>query len=296
MRNLNSLVHVSESLIARILDSSFPEERDTAAGKLRLMLSQIAKMPHSTQASPKQASITKYEGMIRDYNKRFREFEVKAAEQSQRIEQLEAENQKLSAEIVAEADARAELSVRIKKLDAENRRLEAALQANDKIELLDVDIRPDACSSQEGVSDLGTKYVQFDKLRVVVDNTFSSRRWKGVVALHLGISRKCLDAWEVVGVVPDVYVDRARAMTDNDRKPASRKPWSQDELECLEASLARELSDLQIAGLITQKYGRKRLESSVVRQRCRLQREGKWRPPTNHSPTQPAQPVHAMVP
>ena len=293
MRDLSSLANVCQSLLSLILSTNFPQERDNAVVRLRQMLGQIAKMPLSKQSSTTQASLVKFGDMIRDYNKRCQEYEAMKAQQSRRIEQLEADNQKLSANLVSEADTRADLLAHIEKLQAENRHLKAALQTNAKIEPHDGDAQPDACSTGDGVSDLGTKYVQFDKLRVEVANTFTSSRWRGVVALHLGISRKCLDAWEVVGVVPNEYVDRVRAMTDDDRKPASRKPWSQDELKCLEGSLAQELSDLQIAGLITQKCGRKRLESSVVRQRCRLRREGKWRPPTNHSPTQPA---HAIVP
>jgi hypothetical protein len=115
------------------------------------------------------------------------------------------------------------------------------------------------------------------------ERKFGRKHFKSAFAFHGGIPIKQLRAYKIAGVIPVSMVSVLRAMTDEQCKPASRKRWSEGELDQLEEFLNRGESTLSIARALSCRFGRPVYETSIMGKRRRLVRERSWTAPPRTS-------------
>jgi hypothetical protein len=121
-------------------------------------------------------------------------------------------------------------------------------------------------------------YVTFDSFGASAGRTYGRKLWKSAFAFEAGITVKEINAWETVGLAPADWLAKLDALTDYQRKPTARKPWTAEERARLRAVLDQGHSDLATAQILTEEFGRRLYESSVANQRRQLFRNNGWAP------------------
>jgi hypothetical protein len=119
-----------------------------------------------------------------------------------------------------------------------------------------------------------TGYLHYEDLAARAHAIFGRAHWRGALAYHLGISIKVMSAWKTVDLVPASFVAELERMTEVERQPASRQPWTPDEHQALKALINARQTNLEAARILSARFGRRLYESSIAGQRRRLGREG----------------------
>lgn len=127
-------------------------------------------------------------------------------------------------------------------------------------------------SSADAVTDTGQRLVAWTKFAEAAQKKFGrTTAWKAVFALEINTEMKTLNAWEVVGLVPEEYLTLLDSFTPAQCEPASRKRWSDDERARLGAMVADGLCDLEIAQRLRNEFGRRLTEGSITGARRRFE-------------------------
>lgn len=127
-------------------------------------------------------------------------------------------------------------------------------------------------------SDTGQRYGTYAAAAAVAARVFGTDRCKPAWAAALGMPLKVLNGWEAAGAFPTHLIDKLSRLSPEQVKPASRKPWTLADLECLKAVLATGASDFEAAQILSVELGRRLFEPSITRQRRRLFRTEGWKP------------------
>ncbi len=135
-------------------------------------------------------------------------------------------------------------------------------------------------------SDTGDAYMRFSVFRQRATAIYGRDRWKSAFATAAGISIKELNAWETVDTIPAALAVKLDALTEEQRRPASRKPWTGDDIKRLKQVLDAGKSDLEAAHILSVHLGRRLHETSIAGQRRRLFRDTGWLPRRKATKTQ----------
>jgi hypothetical protein len=163
------------------------------------------------------------------------------------VERLREENDTLRAEKRAQAERIAELEARVTELEAAQAEPAAAT-----------------------VSDTGEEYVPWIEFEAAAMKAFGREgSWKSVAAFEMDMDVKVLNAWQTVGVIPARYVAMVQALTDDQKAPASRKSWSDDDYARLQALVDEGKRNREIAKILSREFGRRLVETSITGARRR---------------------------
>jgi hypothetical protein len=119
-------------------------------------------------------------------------------------------------------------------------------------------------------SDTGEEYVSWAEFEAAAVQAFGRDSWKSVAAFELDMDVKTLHAWQTVGVIPARYVAMVKALNDDQKAPASRRKWTDDEYERLETLVAEGHRDREIAKILSLEFRRRLVETSITGARRRL--------------------------
>jgi predicted RNase H-like nuclease (RuvC/YqgF family) len=131
---------------------------------------------------------------------------------------------------------------------------------------------------KEVVSDDARAYVNFADFARRAGQSYARKLWKSAFAFEAAITIKEMNAWETVGLAPAVWLAKLDALTEEQRKPTARKPWTAKERARLQAILDQGHTDLATARILTGEFGRRIYESSITTQRRQLFRQEGWAP------------------
>ena len=163
-----------------------------------------------------------------------------------RVERLREENDTIRAQNRAQAERIAELEARIAELEA-------------------------AQAAPAAVSDTGEEYVLWAEFEAAAIKAFGREgSWKSVFAFEADMDVRTLTAWQTVGIIPARYVTLARTLTADQKAMSSRKKWTDDEYDRLEALVAEGHRDREIANILSRELGRRLIETSITGARRRL--------------------------
>jgi hypothetical protein len=155
---------------------------------------------------------------------------------------------RLTAENQTQAERIAELEARIVELEAAQKAKPAAAT----------------------VSDTGEEYVPWIEFEAAAMKAFGREgSWKSVAAFEMDMDVKVLNAWQTVGVIPARYVAMVQALTDDQKAPASRKSWSDDDYARLQALVDKGKRNREIAKILSREFGRRLIETSITGARRR---------------------------
>jgi hypothetical protein len=156
---------------------------------------------------------------------------------------------RLTAEKQTQAERIAELEARIVELEAAQKAEPAAAT----------------------VSDTGEEYVPWVEFEAAAIKAFGREgSWKSVAAFEMDMDVKVLNAWQTVGVIPAKSLDVVKGLTEDQKAPASRKKWTDDEYARLKALGAEMHRDREIAKILSREFGRRLVETSITGARRRL--------------------------
>ena len=133
-------------------------------------------------------------------------------------------------------------------------------------------------------SDTGRTYAPFGLFAEHARLRFGRKTWKSAFAFDVGITVKEINAWKTVDLVPAEWAATLDRLSHEERKAASRQPWTDDERARLRELLEHGFSDLAAAQLLTGELGRRLLEPTITGQRRRLSKEGGWVARTRQAP------------
>ncbi|MHB2208022.1 hypothetical protein [Methylobacterium sp. CM6257] len=122
-------------------------------------------------------------------------------------------------------------------------------------------------------SDNGREYVSFEKFAEIAASRTGRKAWKAPVALALGLPIRELNAWSTVRLIPVDYMEQIESLDDTAFAPASRKAWTEKQIDEFQVVLEATDDDFQAALELTRVWRQPVYETSVTRQRRRLQRE-----------------------
>lgn len=123
-------------------------------------------------------------------------------------------------------------------------------------------------------SDVGVEYVKFDDVARVAEARCGRKTWMSAIAFALHMPMAELNAWRKVGIFPAHLALKINTLDGSKCAYSSRKRWTNQEFERLEALLLQEVSDLEIAVFLTAEFGRNIYEASVARRRRILSKRG----------------------
>ena len=126
-------------------------------------------------------------------------------------------------------------------------------------------------------SDDGALYVSYERLVSKAEQISGHNCSKSSIAFALDIGLSTLSAWQKVGIVPMGFVNKLGELSEDRFGPASRAPWSEDEVNKLKEFVSERTSDLDAARTLSKQFGRRRFELSVARKRRQLAEQG-WKP------------------
>lgn len=217
---------------------------------------------YNMKASPQDAlleeEIKRLKEMVQDLNQ--------SVEQSMRSQKILLENHEQDKAIYLERISR--LTRDCDDWQQESERLQAINEfLMDRNDLLE----------SSSLSDTEKLYVNYELLVTKAEQISGHNCSKSSIAFALDVPLNMLSAWQKVGIVPVDFMNKIKEFSEDQFEPASRAPWSADEVNNLKELLSGGLSDLDAARTLSERFSRRWFEPNVARKRRQLADHG-WKP------------------